>query len=106
MATRPPVTFTGTSPADVSNFIRNQGIDLSLFRRVVVDPTQTRVLDVNRSELRFPGISYGNPLLPVILKEAGASFDPSVLDTPPPTQDQVRDFRVSATYPWAHDRIA
>ena len=57
MATRPPVTFTGTSPADVSNFIRNQGIDLSLFRRVVVDPTQTRVLDVNRSELRFPGIS-------------------------------------------------
>lgn len=106
MAMRPPVTFTGSTPAEVSRFIREQVDDLSLLRRVIVELKQTRVLDVNRSELLFPGISYGHPLLPVILREAGASFNPSTLGTPPATEDGVRDFRVSAKYPWAHDRIA
>lgn len=106
MAMRPPVKFTGTTAADISRFIREQVDDLSLLRRVIVEPGQTRVLDVNRSELLFPGISYGDPLLPVILREAGASFDPSTLGSAPTSEDGRRDFRVSAKYPWAHDRVA
>ncbi len=103
---RPTVTFDGSTPGEVSKFIRSHVDDLSLIRRVIVDTALTRVLDVNRSELRFPGISYGNPLLPVILKEAGASFDPATLIEPPATEGGQREFRVSAKYPWAHDRVA
>lgn len=106
MAMRPTVTFNGSTASDVSRFIRGQVDDLSLLRRVIVEPEQTRVLDVNRSELRFPGITYGHPLLPVVLREAGASFNPATLGTPPATEDGIREFRVSAKYPWAHDRIA
>ena len=105
MAMRLPVTFAGCTSAEVSRFVREQVEDLSLLRRVIVSRDGTRILDVNRSELRFPGVSYGNPLLPTILREAGASFDPSILDAPS-TADGVREFRISAKYPWAHDRIA
>ncbi|HRI12333.1 MAG TPA: hypothetical protein PLX89_04940 [Verrucomicrobiota bacterium] len=106
MPQRPPLTFTGSSAPDVARFVREQVPDLSLLRRVIVEPEQTRVLDVNRSELVFPGVTFGHSLLPVILREAGASFNPATLGTPPATDDGRREFRVSAKYPWAHDRIA
>jgi hypothetical protein len=79
---RLPVVFAGSTSAEVSRFVREQVEELSLLRRVIVDPDGTRVLDVNRSEVRFPGVSYGNPLLSTILREASASFDPSILDVP------------------------
>jgi len=106
MAMRPLTTFTGSTALEVSRFIREQVEDLSLLRRVIVERDHTRVLDVNRSELRFPGVSYGHPLLAQILREAGASFNPSTLGTAPGTEDGRREYRVSAKYPWAHDRIA
>jgi hypothetical protein len=102
---RPPVTFTGASATDVARFIRGKLDELSLLRRVIVEADRTRVLDVNRSELVFPGITYGHPLLETILREAGASFDPATLGKPAATPDGTREFRVSAKYPWAHDRV-
>ncbi|MBL9175123.1 MAG: hypothetical protein JNL10_16410 [Verrucomicrobiales bacterium] len=105
MTQRPPEAFSGSSPAEIARFIRQRQDDLSLLRRVIVESGRTRVLDVNRSELVFPGISYGHPWLETILKEAGASYDPATLGTPARTPDGTREFRVSAKYPWAHDRV-
>lgn len=105
MTQRPPETFSGSSSAEIAQFIRHRQDDLSLLRRVIVEVGRTRVLDVNRNELVFPGVSYGHPWLETILREAGASFDPATLGTPANTADGVREFRVSAKYPWAHDRV-
>ncbi len=105
MTPRPPEAFSGSSPAEIAQFIRQRQDALSLLRRVVVEGDRTRVLDVNRSELVFPGVSYGHPWLETILREAGASFDPATLGTPANTPDGAREFRVSAKYPWAHDRV-
>lgn len=105
MTQRPPETFSGTTSSDIARFIRHRQDDLSLLRRVIVEADRTRVLDVNRNELIFPGISYGHPALEIILREAGASYDPATLDTPAKTPGGVREFRISAKYPWAHDRV-
>ncbi|MCW5557088.1 MAG: hypothetical protein KIT22_04525 [Verrucomicrobiae bacterium] len=105
MTRRPPETFAGNSPSEIAQFIRHRQDQLSLLRRVVVEADCTRVLDVNRSELVFPGVSFGHPWLETILREAGASFDPATLGTPANGPGGVREFRVSAKYPWAHDRV-
>lgn len=105
MTQRPPESFSGASPSEIAQFIRHRQDALSLLRRVVVEADRTRVLDVNRNELVFPGISFGHPWLATILREAGASFDPATLGTPGNTPGGVREFRVSAKYPWAHDRV-
>lgn len=105
MTQRPPESFSGTSPFEIARFIRRRQDDLSLLRRVIVEGERTRVLDVNRNELVFPGVSFGHPWLETILREAGASFDPATLGTPANSPDGIREFRVSAKYPWAHDRV-
>ena len=38
---------------------------------MIVETGRTRVLDVNRNELVFPGSVSGHPWLETILKEAG-----------------------------------
>lgn len=105
MTQRPPESFSGTTPFEIALFIRRRQDHLSLLRRVIVEGDRTRVMDVNRSELVFPGVSFGHPWLETILREAGASFDPATLATPAPTGGGVREFRISAKYPWAHDRV-
>ena len=71
---------------------------------MLVSAQQTRVLDVNRNELVFPGVTYGHPLLETVLRGAGAAFDPTTCHTPPVGQE-TREFGCTARYPWAHDRI-
>lgn len=97
-------TFTGGTPEDVVAFLADQRQRLKPFRRVLVAPDRTRVMDVNRSELVFPGVTFGHPLLEAVLRAAGASFDPATCHTPP-TGQQTREFGCTARYPWAHDRI-
>jgi hypothetical protein len=97
-------TFAGSTPEEVVSFLAEQRHRLKPFRRVVVAPDQTRVMDVNRSELVFPGVSFGHPLLEHLLRGAGASFDPANFNTPPKGQ-LTREFGCTARYPWAHDRI-
>jgi hypothetical protein len=96
--------FTGSTPDEVVAFLADQRQRLKPFRRVVVSGDQTRVLDVNRNEVIFPGVTFGHPLLQSVLRGAGASFDPTNFHTPP-TGQQSREFGCTARYPWAHDRI-
>lgn len=97
-------TFAGGTPEEVVAFLAEQRQRLKPLRRVVVASDQTRVVDVNRSEVVFPGVTFGHPLLETVLRSAGASFDPTNFQTPP-TGQQSREFGCTARYPWAHDRI-
>lgn len=97
-------TFTGSTPDEVAAFLADQRQRMKPFRRVVVAADRTSVLDVNRNEVVFPGVTYGHPLLETVLRGAGASFDPANFHTPP-TGQQTREFGCTARYPWAHDRI-
>lgn len=97
-------TFTGSSPEEVVAFLADQRQRMKPFRRVVVSADQARVLDVNRNELVFPGVTFGHPLLESVLRGAGAAFDPANFSTPP-TGQASREFGCTARYPWAHDRV-
>ncbi len=99
-----PATFTGTGTEEVTAFLADHRQRMKPFRRVIVTSDRTRVLDVNRNELVFPGVTFGHPLLETVLRHAGASFDPANFNSPP-TGQQTREFGCTARYPWAHDRI-
>ena len=100
-----PIVFAGNSAGEVARFIQEQRLCLKPFRRVSVSAERTRVIDINRNELHFPGVGFGHPLLETILREAGASFDPTTFHEPPPGPQGVKEFGCTARYPWAQDRI-
>lgn len=96
--------FLGGSAEEIISFIAQQRQQMKPFRRVLVTEDRTRILDVNRNELVFPGVAYSHPLFVILLRAAGASFDPATCHLPP-TGEQTREFGCTARYPWAHDRI-
>jgi len=98
--------FTGESPEELARFILDRRQDFKAYRRVIIQPDLTLIQDLNRNEIRFPGIGYGHPLLETLLREAGASFDPRTVHEPPPNAGQRRELPCSARYAWGHDRIA
>jgi hypothetical protein len=100
-----PVVFCGQTPQEVVAFIHEQRQRMKPYRRVVVNKDQTRVIDLNRAELHFPGVTYGHPLLETVLREAGAAFDPATVHEVPPNPMGSREFGCTARYPWAQDRI-
>ena len=87
-------TFTGSTPDEVVVFLADQRQRMKPFRRVIVSADQTRVVDVNRNEVVFPGVTYGHPLLETVLRSAGASFDPTTFHTPPTGQPSLAARRV------------
>ncbi len=87
-------------------FIRERKARFNWFRRVIVYPDQTRIVDINRNELVFPGITYEHHFLELVMKEAGASYDLATLHTRPKTSGGTREHPCGACYPWAHDRIS
>lgn len=97
--------FAGSTEPEARLFLRQQALELSLLRWVYVEHACTRVVDVNRDELVFPGVTFGHPLLELVLREAGASFDPALLGWRLPADWERREFYISAKYPWAHDRV-
>jgi len=100
------VEFDGASAEELTRFVLEQRLEFKAFRRVIVKPDLTVILDINRNEIRFPGVGYGNPLLNTVLIEAGASFDPKTVHELPPNKEQRRELRCSARYAWGQDRIA
>ncbi|PAW79691.1 MAG: hypothetical protein B9S33_19055 [Pedosphaera sp. Tous-C6FEB] len=96
--------FTGSTPDEVVGFLADQRQRMKAFRRVIVSGERTRVVDVNRNEVVFPGVTCGHPLLEAVLRGAGAAYDPANFHTPP-TGQLSREFGCTARYPWAHDRI-
>ena len=97
--------FNGETADELVAFIAEQRPDMKDFRRVVINRDLARIIDLNRDELQFPGITFGNSLLLPLLKNAGASFDPRNYNNPPPDPEGSREFPCSARYAWGHDRI-
>ncbi|MBU6401752.1 MAG: hypothetical protein KGS61_15655 [Verrucomicrobia bacterium] len=97
--------FTGRTAVELEVFVRKHRAGLKPFRRVVVTAAGARIIDLNRSELVFPGLSYGHPLLEPLLRLAGAAFDPATVHQPPPDPAAEREFACSARYPWGQDRV-
>ena len=93
-------TFPGGGPDEVAAFLADQRQRLKPFRRVIVAADRTRVVDVNRSEVIFPGVTFGHALLESVLRHAGAAFDPATCHTPPPGQTMLKVSRniVSSGY--------
>lgn len=100
------IEFTGSTAEEVAKFIVEARVDFKAFRTVVLDSDGLVIKDLNRNEIRFPGISYGHALLEIALREAGASFDKNTIHDEPPNEEKRREFRCSARYAWGHDRIA
>ncbi len=97
-------TFPGGGLEELIAFIAEQRQRMKPFRRVLITEDLARILDVNRNELVFPGVTYGHPLLEALLRAAGAAFDPATCHTPP-AGNHSREFGCTARYPWAHDRV-
>jgi hypothetical protein len=100
------LTFKGKNEEELKRFIVEARLSLKSFRRVVVNSGGTTIFDINRNEIRLPGISYKHDLLFCALREAGASFDPNTLREAPPNEEKSREYRCSARYAWGQDRIA
>ncbi len=100
------VEFAGRTAEDATRFIAECRLEFKAFRRVVVTPDLTVIHDLNRNEIRFPGLGYGNPLLETVLTGAGASFDRAIIHEPPPNAERRRELPCSARYAWGQDRIA
>ncbi len=98
--------FETSDESSLRAFIRDRKARFNWFRRVIVHPDRTRIIDVNRNELVLPGITYDHPLLELVMKEAGASYDLTTLHTQPTTLGATREHPCGACYPWAHDRIS
>ena len=100
------IEFQGSTATEIETFVVEARLDFKPFRRVVITPDRTVIFDINRNEIRFPGISYGHPLLISVLKVAGASFDPTSIHAEPPNEARQRELRCSARYAWGQDQIA
>lgn len=100
------IEFAGETVEEVAKFIVEARLDFKAFRKVILKPEGITILDLNRNEIRFPGIAYGHPLLETVLREAGASFDKKTVHEAPPNEEKRREFRCSARYAWGQDRIA
>lgn len=104
-APEPTAVFAGGTEAELVEFVAEQRLRMKNFRRVIVSRTGSRVVDLNRNELVFPGLGFENPLLGALLRAAGASFDPGSFQQPPPDERAAREFVCSARYAWGQDRI-
>ncbi len=98
--------FETTSPDELRFLIRDRKARFNWFRKVVVHTDRTRIIDINRHELVFMGIGFESPVLELVLKESGASYDPVTMHEVPETLGGRREYGCGACYPWAHDRIS
>ena len=101
------VVYTGslTDFLELTQFVRRETANMRSLRKLIISREKTVVLDVNGDALEFPGLTYGCPALDVLLDELGVIFTPQTLHNPDATPHGVKEFRLSARYPWGHDRV-
>jgi hypothetical protein len=101
------VVYTGSveDSHELIQFYRREAANLRTLRKLIVSREKTVVLDVNRDGIEFPGLTYGNPTLDELLRELGVIFTPQTLHNPEAAPGGVKEFRLSARWPWGHDRV-
>jgi len=101
------IVYTGSieDPDELIQFLRREAANLRILRRLTVSRDKTVVRDVNGDGLEFPGLTYGSATLEELLRELGVIFTPKTLHNPNATPDGVKEFRLSARWTWAHERV-
>ena len=101
------IVYTGSleDSDELIQFFRRESAKLRILRRLVVSREKTVVRDVNGDGLEFPGLTYGSATLEELLRELGVIFSPQTLHNPNATPDGVKEFRLSARWTWAHERV-
>ena len=101
------IVYTGplADSRELIQFVRRESMNLRALRKLVITPEKTVVRDVNGDTMEFPGLTYGNTVLDVLLEELGVIFTASTLHDPAATPSGVKEFRLSARHPWGHDRV-
>lgn len=101
------IVYTGSKDdaRDLIQFFRREGARLRALRRLVVSREKTVVLDVNGDGIEFPGLTYGSATLEELLRELGVIFTSRTLHDPEATPGGVKEFRLSARWPWGEERV-
>jgi hypothetical protein len=101
------IVYTGSieDPDELIQFFRREAANLRILRRLIVSRDKTVVRDVNGDGLEFPGLTYGSATLEELLRELGVIFTAKTLHDPNATPDGVKEFRLSARWTWAHERV-
>jgi hypothetical protein len=101
------VVYTGPvqDTHELIQFFRREAAKLRALRKLIVSTEKTIVKDVNGDGLEFPGLTYGNQSLEVLLHELGVIFTPQKLHDPTATPGGVKEFPLSARWTWGHDRV-
>ncbi len=97
--------YTGTILADAVVFFREKRAEMRTLRRVTVGVDGTTVKDINGNTMVLPGLVPGCSELDVLLKLAGASYNPSNVHDPIPEGGPSREYEVVRHDPWGHDRV-
>jgi hypothetical protein len=101
------VVYTGSleDSHELTQFLRREAAKLRSLRKLIISPEKTVILDVNRDGIEFPGLTYGNATLESLLREVGVIFNPQTLHNPAATPHGVKEFRLSARWPWGEERV-
>ena len=101
------IVYTGSleDSGELIQFFRREAANLRILRKLVVSRDKTVVWDVNKDGIEFPGLTYGCAALEALLQEVGVIFNPQTLHDPDATPGGVKEFRLSARWPWAHERV-
>jgi hypothetical protein len=86
-------------------FLRRETAKLRALRKLIITRQGTTLRDVNKDGIEFPGLTFGSPILEVLLEELGVVFSPQTLHNPAATLSGVKEFDLSARYTWGNDRV-
>ena len=92
-------------PEEVIRFFKSNLTQFRSLRRLIITRERTSIVDINGDKMVFEGLTYGDPALENLLRVNMVMFDAKTLHDPGVTAGGVKEFDLSAVYPWGHDRI-
>jgi hypothetical protein len=93
-----------TDPREVAVAFKRWELEMRALRRAIISTEATIIEDLNRDTMVFLGVTFGTEALRELFRVVGMMVDPAHLEAPPPNGAQ-REYRITARYPWGHDRI-
>jgi hypothetical protein len=86
-------------------FFRREAPNLYILRRLIVSQEKTVVLDVNRNEIVFPGLTFNSPGLARLLDDLGVVYSREALHEATSSPGAVKEFGLGNVWTWGHDSV-